>query len=172
MTRKRDWARFNPETDLAIDRRIDAPVDLVWSAWTDPERLKQWWVPRPWTAPEVEMDLRPGGMFRTVMQSPEGERFDNAGIFVAVEPKAWIAWTSALLPGYRPAGDAEHCGGIHMTAGIEFRPDGAGTHYIATVLHPDRASRERHEAMGFHDGWGTVIEQLVETVTAMKADSR
>ena len=73
---------------------------------------------------------------------------------------------------HRDKSDAEHCGGIHMTAGIEFRPDGAGTHYIATVLHPDRASRERHEAMGFHDGWGTVIEQLVEIVTAMKADAR
>ena len=169
MVRKRDWADFNPETDLAIERRIDAPVDLVWTAWTDPDHLKHWWVPRPWTTPEGEMDLRPGGIFRTVMQSPEGERFDNAGIFLDVEPKAWIAWTSALQPGYRPAGNPQDCGGIHMTAGIEFRPAGAGTQYVATVLHPDRASRERHEEMGFHEGWGTVIAQLADYVATLQA---
>lgn len=168
MTPKRDWAEFNPETDLAVERRIGAPVELVWRAWTDPVHLKQWWCPKPWTTPEVEMDLRPGGIFRTVMQSPEGERFDNAGIFVGVEPQAWIAWTSALLPGYRPAPDAPHCGGIAMTAGIEFRPDGAGTHYIATVLHSDKAARERHEEMGFHDGWATVIDQLADLVESLK----
>ncbi|OLF77829.1 polyketide cyclase [Maricaulis sp. W15] len=171
MTRNRDWAEFNPETDLTIERRIDAPVELVWSAWTDPERLKQWWCPQPWSTPEVEMDLRPGGIFRTVMQSPEGDRHDNAGIFLAIEPRAWIAWTSALRPGFRPAPDAGDSG-LHMTAGIEFKPDGTGTHYSATVLHPDAASRKRHEAMGFHDGWGTVIDQLAAHVATMKAGAQ
>jgi uncharacterized protein YndB with AHSA1/START domain len=55
-----------------------------------------------------------------------------------------------------------------MTAGIEFRPEGAGTHYVATVLHADRASRERHEEMGFHEGWGTVIDQLAAHVQGLK----
>ncbi|WP_300545231.1 SRPBCC family protein [Maricaulis sp.] len=163
MTRQRDWAAFNPETDLQIQRRIDVPVEIVWRAWSEPEHLKQWWCPKPWSTPECEMDLRPGGAFRTVMQSPDGERFDNAGVFLAVEPEAWIVWTSALEPGFRPAPlDAPDCHGLAMTAGISFEPDGAGTLYTASVLHPSKASRLRHEEMGFHEGWGTVIGQLAD----------
>ena len=48
-----------------------------------------------------------------------------------------------------------------MTAIISIAPHGAGTRYVATVLHADPAGRTQHEQMGFHDGWGTALDQLV-----------
>ena len=58
-------------------------------------------------------------------------------------------------PGLRPTGTS------FMTAFITIEPHGAGTRYTATVLHADAASREKHEAMGFHHGWGAACDQLV-----------
>ena len=51
------------ETDLVLERVLDAPRDLVWRAWTDPELMKIWWAPRPYQTPEIEVELRPGGRF-------------------------------------------------------------------------------------------------------------
>jgi uncharacterized protein YndB with AHSA1/START domain len=51
-----------------------------------------------------------------------------------------------------------------MTAVIELEPHGAGTRYTAIAMHGDAATRERHEEMGFHDGWSTVLDQLVAMV--------
>src|SRR5690606_17993801 len=55
-------ARPDPERDLVIEREIDVPVSLVWKAWTTPAHLRNWFVPRPWSVTDCEMDLRPGGI--------------------------------------------------------------------------------------------------------------
>lgn len=70
---------LDPKLDLVLERLVEVPVELVWAAWTTPEHLKHWFTPKPWTTTEAEVDLRPGGTFRTVMRSPEGEEFDNVG---------------------------------------------------------------------------------------------
>ena len=67
-----------------------------------------------------------------------------------------IVWTSALVGGWRPAAQPW----MPMTAFITLADEGEHTRYAARVLHPDRATRDRHEEMGFFDGWGTCIEQL------------
>ena len=53
--------------DLVLERTIDAPIDLVWAAYTNPEHLKRWFAPRPYEVTECELDLRPGGIFRIRM---------------------------------------------------------------------------------------------------------
>ena len=70
----------DPKFDLVLDREIDVPVDLVWKAWTTPEHVKHWFVPRPWTITSCEIDLRRGGAFSTVIRSPEGDEFPNRAI--------------------------------------------------------------------------------------------
>jgi uncharacterized protein YndB with AHSA1/START domain len=81
--------------DLVLERTIDAPVDLVWKAYTSPEHLKRWFAPRPYEITECELDLRPGGVFRIRMQGPDG--FDtghgNAGCVLEVEEGSKFAWT-------------------------------------------------------------------------------
>ena len=141
--------------DLVLERVVDVPPELVWMAWTKPEHLKKWFTPAPWTVTACEIDLRPGGIFSTIMRSPEGQEFPNVGCYLEVVPQKRLVFTDALLPGYRPAQNP------FMTAIIAIEPHGSGTRYTATALHHDEAARKKHEEMGFHAGWGTALDQLV-----------
>jgi uncharacterized protein YndB with AHSA1/START domain len=76
----------DPALDLVLERTIDVPPALVWKAWTVPEHVCKWFCPAPWTVSECQIDLRPGGLFRTVMRSPEGEAFPNVGCDLEVVP--------------------------------------------------------------------------------------
>ena len=159
--------KTDPRLDLVLDRVVDVPPALVWSAWTDPEKLKKWFTPHPWQTVECEIDLRPGGIFRTVMRSPEGEdQPPMVGCYLEVVPNERLVWTSVLAPGFRPvnAGDDAGCHNLAFTAAIHLFPHGTGTRYVAVAMHPDTQSQQRHEEMGFHDGWGTVLDQLVALV--------
>ena len=95
--------------DLILERTFDAPRDLVWKAWTDPEHLKAWWAPRPYETPECGIDLRPGGIFYTRMTGPDGFDSSGTGCFLDVVEGEKIVWTSALGPGL-PAGRRRSCG--------------------------------------------------------------
>ena len=145
----------DPKLDLVLERVVDVPVDLVWLVWTEPAHLMKWFTPKPWKTVDCEIDLRPGGIFRTTMQSPEGQQFPNIGCYLDVVPKQRLVFTDALLPGFRPKAEA------FMTAIVEMKPEGKGTRYIATALHQNEADRLKHEQMGFHTGWGTALDQLV-----------
>ena len=96
------YDQIDPKFDLRMERIVDISPELIWRAWTTPELLMQWFCPRPWTTVECEIDLRPGGLFRTVMQSPEGQKFPNMGCFLEAVPNQRLIWTDAFLPGYRP----------------------------------------------------------------------
>jgi len=154
----------NPDTDLKIERTLDAPRDLVWKAWTDAEHIKRWWAPRPYETPEVEIDLKPGGIFYTRMTGPDGFDFKGNACVLEVVPGERIVWTSALGQGYRPNEfQPDGCGGFPFTAIHTFEDAGGGkTRYTATVLHRNAADRDAHAAMGFQDGWGTCADQLGE----------
>lgn len=151
---------LDPKLDLHFERIVDVPVEKVWAAWTRPEYIVKWFTPVPWKTIDAEVDLRPGGIFRTTMQSPEGEEFPNTGTYLEVVENRRLIWTSALLPGFRPQPAPE--GMFHFTAIIEMEPVEGGTKYSATALHADPESAEKHAAMGFEQGWGTALTQLVE----------
>lgn len=152
----------DPALDLLLERTADVPRDLVFKAWTTPDLLKQWFAPAPWTTPECELDLRPGGIVRTVMQSPDGQRFPNVGCCLEVIENRRFAWTSVLGPGFRPVPSAGD--GFGFSAIISLEDHEGGTKYTALVRHGDPISRQRHEDMGFHVGWRTCFDQLVTLV--------
>lgn len=162
------------ETDLVLERTFDAPVDLVWEAYTNPEHIKQWFAPKPYEITEVELDLKPGGIFRFRMVGPEG--FDTGhgvpGCVLEVVEGKKLAWTSALGPGYRPNEMGEGCESFPFTAVVTFADAGNGkTEYKAVALHKDAADRETHEKMGFHEGWGTVAGQLEEFAKSLRVNA-
>jgi len=150
---------FDPALDLVLERTIPVSIDRVWRAWTVPEVLVKWFTPAPWSTVACELDLRPGGRFHTVMQSPEGEKFPNTGCFLEIVPGSKLVWTSALGAGYRPAVSQRH--DLLFTATLLLTPVGAGTKYVAVAQHPEAAVAKRHEEMGFHAGWGAALDQLV-----------
>jgi uncharacterized protein YndB with AHSA1/START domain len=154
---------IDPTLDLVLEREVDVPPELVWKAWTTPELLKQWFTPKPYETPACDIDLRPGGAFRTVMRSPEGDEFDNVGCYLEIVPNEKLSWTSALGPDFRPATVPDD--DFPMTAFIELQPNGSGgTRYRAVAIHREVADRKRHEEMGFEEGWGAALDQLVELV--------
>jgi uncharacterized protein YndB with AHSA1/START domain len=160
------------ETDLVLERTLDAPLELVWKAYTTPEHLKRWFAPRPFEITELELDLRPGGIFRFRMVGPDG--FDTGhgvpGCVLEVADGRRLVWTSALGPGFRPNEMGEGCEAFPFTAVTTFSDAGNGrTHYKAVALHKDAADRKTHEEMGFHDGWGTVAAQLEELAKELAA---
>src|SRR4249920_2795967 len=111
----------DPKLDLSFERIVDVPRELVWKAWTTPAHIKKWFTPAPWQTVDCEIDLRPGGIFRTVMRSPEGEDFPNVGCYLEIVENVHLVWTTALAPGYRPAaasGIAANCGVDFFTAVI------------------------------------------------------
>lgn len=92
----------DPKLDLVLERVVDVPRDLVWKAWTEPEHVTKWFAPAPWTTVDCEIDLRPGGIFRSVMRSPDGNEFPNIGCYLEVVPNEKLVWTDALLPDTAP----------------------------------------------------------------------
>lgn len=153
----------NSKFDLVLERVVDVPRELVWAAWTTPEHMKKWFTPAPWKTVDCEIDLRPGGIFRTVMRSPEGQEFPNVGCYLEIIPNERLVWTSALRPGYRPAvgAPAAESQELYFTAIISLESVGSSTKYTAVAMHADEATSQKHEQMGFHQGWGAALDQLV-----------
>ena len=166
---KRSHDAIDPNLDLVLERTVDVPPQLVWRAWTEPALVMQWFTPAPWTTVDCEIDLRPGGLFRTVMRSPEGQDHENVGCYLDVVENQRLVWTDVLGPGYRPRATdqfaPDKCG--FMTAFVLLEPAGKGTRYVARALHRDVADRKKHEDMGFHEGWGTALDQLVAVAKKM-----
>jgi uncharacterized protein YndB with AHSA1/START domain len=152
--------KIDPERDLVLEREIDVPVELVWKAWTSPEHLRHWFAPRPWTITSCDLDLRPGGALNFVMRSPDGQEYPNTQCYLEVTPLERLIITDTLLGGYRPSARP------FFTAVLELGRNGAGTRYKAIAIHGDGEARKKHEQMGFHDGWGTVVTQMVEYIKA------
>lgn len=149
----------NPKLDLVLERTVDAPKELLWRGWTESALMKKWFTPAPWKTIEAELDVRPGGKFRTVMQSPDGEKFPSTGCYLETVKNEKLVWTSTLQDGYRPnvMGEEE----IAMTVVLTFETAGKGTKYTAVVMHDDEETRQRHKEMGFEQGWGSALDQLV-----------
>jgi uncharacterized protein YndB with AHSA1/START domain len=82
------------EHTIVIERELDAPRELVWKVWTDPDEVTRWWGPEHFTTPreKIEFDLRPGGVCRMTMVGPDGEEYPNDGHFGIVEPPARLSF--------------------------------------------------------------------------------
>lgn len=147
--------------ELILTRLIDAPREKLFRAWTEPELLKRWFTPRPWTTPVVETDVRPGGSSYILMRGPDGNEFPNRGVYLEVVRNERIVFTDAYTAAWEPSGKP------FMTGIITFEDAGGKTRYTARVRHWSEADREAHEKMGFHEGWGKATDQLEALVAKL-----
>lgn len=149
--------------ELKLERVVDAPRDLIWKCWTEPEHLKHWFTPKPWETTQCKIDLRVGGEFFTMMKSPEGADFPNHGVFLEIVTGKKLVFTDAYTAGWQPTDNP------FFTAIVEMEDAGKGkTKYTARALHWLLENVKKHEEMGFHEGWGKALDQLVAYSKTMR----
>jgi len=138
---------------LTIDKTFNAPLILVWNAWSQPEHIAQWWGPKGMETKVIEHEFKVGGHWKYVMQMPNGGEFITEGVYVEIVEHEKIV----SLADFKP-----------MTEGVEiqalFEADGDKTKFTFNVVHPTEAYCKQQEQMGFYNGWGSTFERLDEFV--------
>ena len=148
--------------ELTLTRVIDAPPEKLFRCWTEPELMKKWFCPRPWTTPHIETDVRSGGSSFVVMRGPDGQEIPHRGVYLEVVPNRRIVFTDAFVNAWEPSAKP------FMVGIVEFEPmPGGKTRYTAHARHWTVADREQHEKMGFHEGWGKAADQLEEVAKTL-----
>lgn len=102
------------DRELLITRVLNAPIDLVWEAWTKPEHIAKWWGPNGFTNTITTMDIKPGGEWNLVMHGPDGTDYENQSIFKEVILHKKIVYQHVSPPCF--------------TSTIEFEAQGEQTH--------------------------------------------
>jgi uncharacterized protein YndB with AHSA1/START domain len=115
--------------EITINRTFDAPRELVWKAWTEPDQLAQWWGPRGSSAPleRITMDVRPGGAFSVTLVSAEGNEMTIAGVYrEVVEPERLVL--------DEPAEGSWHEGAVSVATFTDLG-DGRTEMVVQTTIH-------------------------------------
>jgi uncharacterized protein YndB with AHSA1/START domain len=146
----------DPRTQRAftITREFDAPRELVFRAWTDPEHATRWFGPRGCTTPRssIEMDVRPGGTWRaTMIRDDTGQEFPTGGFYLEVRPPEQLVFTWR-----EPGGDAESIVTVDLA-------DVGGNRTAMTFHQAGFTSEETRR--GVHEGWSSAFDRLAEHVT-------
>ena len=152
------------EHELVIARILDAPRHAVWRCWTEAELLKQWHCPKPWSVPQADLDLRPGGRFDTVFAGPEGERHENKGIWLEILPETRLVFTDFFTEGFIPQGEGFMTGFVELSDA-----PGGKTKFIWGARHRNAETTQKHLEMGFEEGWSIAAEQLETTARSITA---
>ena len=137
--------------DVVVEARqtIAAPRERVFAAFTEADQIRQWWGPGDFTCPEAEVDLRPGGAYRLLMRSPEGEMMAVAGTYQTVEAPHLLVY-SWRWEGPMAAVEPE------SLVTVEFRDADGDTEVVVT--HSRLAAS--HDTSGYNHGWVSGLEKL------------
>jgi uncharacterized protein YndB with AHSA1/START domain len=144
--------------ELVLSRVVPVPRSAIYRAWTTPELVMEFFVPKPWSMAAVDMDPRPGGRWNSIMRDPDGKEYPNSGVYLELVPDARIVFTDAYTEGWVPSGKP------FFTGIIELSDEDGGTRYTARARHWRAEDKAAHEKMGFHEGWGAVLDQLVALI--------
>jgi len=140
---------------LILTRDFDAPRDVVFSAWTEPERAARWWGPKGFTMLSCAMDVRTGGAYRMQMQSPDGTLYTKRGIYRAILPPEWLVFTWAWE-------DDQGVPGHETLVTIHFEADGSRTRLtLHQTVFKTMLERDSHRA-----GWTSSLDRLGEYLAA------
>lgn len=134
---------------ITLQRTFNAPIELVWEAWTESQHIAHWWSPKGITTKVIEHDFRVGGKWKYSMPMPNGKEFIAEGVYTDIVKFKKIISKADFKP---------------MTEGVEiqafFEKDRDQTRFTFNVVHPNEAYRIQQEKMGIMNGWGSVFERL------------
>ncbi len=134
---------------ITIERTFDAPLTLVWEAWTQSEHIANWWGPPGMQMDIVKHEFKVGGDWEYTMRMPDGKPFKSFGTYSRIEAPNLVETSANFIP---------------MTEGVtllaEFTEEGDKTALSFKVIHPTEAYAKAQEEMGIYNGWGSVFERL------------
>lgn len=151
--------------DLVIERIFDAPRDLVWKAWTEIDRMKQWWGPKTFTAPAIKADVREGGKYHFCMRSPDGKDYWSAGKFLEVKSPKRLVLTDAFADAVGNIVPASYYGmegdwPLEMQVTVTFEEVAGKTRM--TLRHKGLPAGIIHDQTGH--GWNESFDKLAALV--------
>ncbi|MEP2024506.1 MAG: SRPBCC domain-containing protein [Reichenbachiella sp.] len=136
---------------LTLERIFNAPISLVWEAWTNPEHVAQWWGPEGMQTKVNKHDFRVGGAWEYAMTMPDGKVFIADGVYTEIVEFSKICSSANFKP---------------MTEGVEiqsyFEADGEKTKFTFKCVHETEEYCKQQEEMGFYNGWGSVFIRLAD----------
>ncbi len=140
---------------LTLKKVFNAPVKLVWEAWTQADHIIQWWAPKGMKINVIEHDFRVGGKWKYSMPMPDGNQFISDGEYLEIVELKKIVTSANFKP---------------MTEGVEihalFEEDGDKTNFTFSVVHPTEEYCKQQEKMGFYNGWGSAFDRLATLVSS------
>ena len=141
---------------LTLTRLYDAPRELVFRCWTEPEHLRRWCAPHGFTIPESEGELRPGGAWRATMRAPDGTEHRLTGVYREIVPPERLVFSHAWL-------DADGQAGVETVVTMTLEDRGGRT-FLTLVQSgfESAASRDGHAG-----GWGETLERLAGHLAAL-----
>lgn len=143
------------EPIIVITRVFDAPRTLVWRAITDPKHVAHWYGGPGFTSPVCEMDLRPGGAWRHVMQAPNGDQFKINSIFVEVVEPERLVWRTVADENRKPAPPT----GVHT---VTLEACGSQTRWTLVARFDSFEHRDLTAKMGFGQMISMGLERMAE----------
>lgn len=141
---------------LTLERTFNAPIQLVWEAWTQPEHIASWWGPKGMNTKIIEHNFKAGGVWKFSMTMPDGKEFITEGVYSEIVEFEKIISSADFKP---------------MTEGVEiqafFKADGDKTQFTFKVVHETEEYCRQQEEMGFYNGWVSVFNNLEEFLSTL-----
>ena len=152
------------ENVVVVNRIFNAPVELVWKAWTNPQHLMRWWGPKTFTSPACKIDFRVGGKYHFCMRSPEGQDIWSTGIYREIVPLKKIVWTDSFADEKGNVVSANHYGmgdlPMEFEVTITFEDQGGKTKF--SLRHRGLPAGEMIEMTQL--GWNESLDKLAESL--------
>jgi uncharacterized protein YndB with AHSA1/START domain len=153
--------------DFVMSRVFDAPRDLVWKCFTDPERMKQWWGPKGFKVLAAKMDLRPGGTYHYGMQAPNGQIMWGKFVYREIVPQERMVFINSFSD--EKGGITRHPGNenwpLELRSTFSFEDAPGGKTKFTVTWTPHNASEDERKTFdssrqSMLQGWGGTLEQL------------
>jgi uncharacterized protein YndB with AHSA1/START domain len=163
-----DYHSLNPrigEQEFVVERQFNAPRTLMFQVFTQPEHLKRWWAPQPYTLPACTIDLRPGGIWHYCMRGPSGQDQWARSVYLEIVPPEKLVYTTTFADAH-----AHPIEGMpeHLTT-MTFTEEGGKTRVIARFQFSNTEALKIAVDIGMLQGMSITWDYLSAYVQELQA---
>ncbi len=173
MARSKGEAKQVGDFEFVISRVFDAPQDLVWKAWTEPERLLKWWGPRNFEILSADVDLRIGGIFHYHLRSPDGLEIWGKFVYREISPPEKLVYINSFSDPHGGTTRAPFFDGkwpLEILSTVTLAAEGKKTRVTVNWLPYSATEIERKTfedgASSMQQGWGGTLDNLTDYLAA------